>query len=73
MNFKGNGLVWDNVKNKSLCKFVDKEYKTDDKYTIDKLIGLGYESDYVEPKKPATRKPRVKKIEAVKEDEHINL
>ena len=69
ITFKGHGGVWNPEKNKPLCKFINDEYETDDKYVIEMLIKLGYESDYIEPKKPVARKPRVKKIEAVKEVE----
>jgi hypothetical protein len=30
IKFKGNGLVWNPIKNKLLCKFIDGEYTTSD-------------------------------------------
>ena len=40
--FLGNGVVWDKENNKVLCRFENREFKTDDKETIEKLLRLGY-------------------------------
>lgn len=44
MKFYGNGSVWNSEKGCMLCDFVNGVCETNDKYTIDKLIKLGYEN-----------------------------
>jgi hypothetical protein len=45
MKFYGNGIVWDAIKNKPLCKFINGEYETNDNECIEKLIQAGYEHE----------------------------
>lgn len=42
MKFYGNGLVWDKVKSKPLCRFVDGVFETKDTIMAQKLVSLGY-------------------------------
>ena len=47
MKFYANGklIVWDNKKQKELCRFEDGKFETDDSYIIKELIELNYEHD----------------------------
>lgn len=56
MKFYGNGVVWDNMKSKVLCKFTNGEYETIDKYEIEQLIKRGYESDGIQQEEEAEEK-----------------
>jgi uncharacterized lipoprotein YehR (DUF1307 family) len=49
MVFYGNGIVWDAVKNKNLCRVSDGKYETDNDEIIQYLIKLGfnYESEII--------------------------
>lgn len=58
MKYKGNGVVWDSVKNKPLCKFVNGEFETNDSYIIGVLESKGYIAEYTEqPKQEIKKKP----------------
>jgi len=45
MKFYGHGIVWNPVKNKALCKFINGELETTDSEVISNLLKLGYEHD----------------------------
>jgi hypothetical protein len=45
VKFYGKGTVWNPVKNKALCKFVNGIFETSDNDTIEMLIDLGYNYD----------------------------
>lgn len=48
MKFYGNGTVWDSSKNKALCKFVDGELETKDRYIIEHLLTFDYRHDEID-------------------------
>lgn len=46
MKFKGTGIVWDAARDRMLCDFGKAgSFEATDEETVQKLIGLGYESD----------------------------
>ena len=46
MKFYGNGVVWNPIKKKALCRFNKHgEFETDDKDIIKKLVELEYKHD----------------------------
>ena len=47
MKFYGSGIVWNPEKRKRLCEFCKSAgtFETDDKYTIEMLVKLGYKHD----------------------------
>lgn len=45
MRFYGRGVVWDPEKNKVLCRFVNGQYETTSKRTIDILTKAGYRAE----------------------------
>jgi hypothetical protein len=64
MVFYGNGIVWDAVKNKNLCKFIDGKYETDSDDIIQHLIKLGfnYENEVIKEDIKLKELDRVDKI-----------
>jgi hypothetical protein len=45
MKFYGNGIIWDAVKNKTLCKFEKGILETEDSYICNRLKELKYKND----------------------------
>ena len=61
MKFYGNGIIWDSVKNKVLCKFDKGILETEDTYICDRLKELDYKHDEViikEVEKPKAKRKR---------------
>lgn len=54
MKFKGNGIAWDAIKDRVLCKFIDGQFETEDNQLIDDLKKNGYVLED-EPKKKAIK------------------
>lgn len=42
---EGTRYVWDGQKNKMLCEFKRGQFETEDKYIIQRLIELGYQTE----------------------------
>lgn len=58
MKFYGNGIIWDSLKNKALCKFDKGILETEDSYICDRLKELKYKHDEV---KEEVEKPKAKR------------
>lgn len=66
MKFYGNGVVWDLVKNKVLCKFEKGILETENSYICDRLKELKYKHDEVIVKEEVKEVVKEIKKEVVK-------
>ena len=48
MKFYGTGTVWDASANKVLCKFVDGEFETKDRYVMERVLSFDYRHDEID-------------------------
>ena len=72
MKFYGNGVVWDNMKSKVLCKFKNGEYEATDKYEIGYLLEKGYDNDGVQQEEIKEEDEEVEVGEIVNYEEMTN-